>query len=171
VKVLRTERLELREPAERDVPQIVAGCSEPDVPRYIPFIPAPYTERDAREWLAGSVSRRRSVGEHSFAVVWRGADELLGVVSIRLRPGGSLGYWLRVEARGRGVMSEAVAGVVRWAGSEHAVRDLFITAHPDNVASQQVAVRAGFVRDGLVDHDPPFADGTRLAVRFSQRSS
>ena len=58
--MIRTDRLVLRPPAERDVPAIVAGCSDPAVARNIPLIPEPYTERDARAWLAADEERRRA---------------------------------------------------------------------------------------------------------------
>jgi len=45
--VIRTPRLILRAPEERDVPRIVEGCSAPDVALCIPAIPNPYSERDA----------------------------------------------------------------------------------------------------------------------------
>ena len=41
VDVLRTSRLVLRAPEERDVAAIVSGCSDPEVARYVPVIPAP----------------------------------------------------------------------------------------------------------------------------------
>lgn len=39
----------------------------------------------------------------------------LGWVFVELREGGEVGYMLAPEARGRGVMTEAVRAVVRWA--------------------------------------------------------
>jgi RimJ/RimL family protein N-acetyltransferase len=164
--MIRTRRLLLREPAERDVPAIVAGCSDPDVPRYIPLIPSPYSEADARGWLAGLAERRATDAEHTFAITRAEEDELLGVITVRLRPGGSIGYWLRPEARGAGVMTEALAAVVAWARDEHGIGSLFLATHPDNLASQRVAERAGFVRAGDIDHAPAFADGLSRAVRF-----
>jgi RimJ/RimL family protein N-acetyltransferase len=163
---LCTARLVLRPPDERDVPQIVDGCADPEVARYIPLIPVPYGERDARAWLEGRDERRRSLRECDFALTAHDDDELLGVVSVQLRPHGSVGYWLRACARGRGLMTEALGAVVGWACTEHGVSDLHLTTHPGNVASQRVAERAGFVRDGVVAHEPPFADGVRRAIRF-----
>lgn len=164
--MIRTERLVLRAPAERDVPAIVAGCGDPDVARYIPVIPVPYTERDARQWLAGLDARLRADGEHTFAITRADDDVLIGVITVRLHAGGSIGYWLCREARGGGLMTEALVAVVDWARREHAVTGLFLTTHPDNVASQRVAEKAGFTRAGLVDHAPAFADGLARAVRF-----
>src|SRR4051812_35364780 len=117
--VIRTARLVLRPPEERDVPQLVEGCSDPREPRYIPMIPVPYGEDDARAWLAGDGERWDELRECSFAITTRDRDELLGVISVRLIEGGSIGYWLRARARGRGVMAEALEGVVRWAREEH----------------------------------------------------
>ena len=166
--MIRTGRLVLRTPAERDVPAIVAGCSDPDVPRNIPLIPTPYTERDARDWLAGLGTRLREDHEHTFAITRADdpGDALLGVISVRLHHGGSIGYWLHPDARGAGLMTEALAAVVDWARREHAITGLHLTTHSDNLASQRVAEKAGFTRAGLVDHTPAFADGLTRAVRF-----
>jgi RimJ/RimL family protein N-acetyltransferase len=169
--VIRTERLVLRPPAERDVPAIVAGCSDPAVARNIPLIPAPYTERDARAWLAADEERRRASGEVTFAITRPGEDVLLGVISVRLRPGGSIGYWIAAPARGQGLMPEALMAVVAWARDEHGIPGLHLTTHPDNAASQRVAEKAGFTRTGLVDHEPRFADGVSRAVRFEAPTS
>ena len=168
MSILRTPRLALRPPETRDVSQIVVGCSDVEVARYIPVIPVPYTERDAYEWLAGADERWRTSRERSFAITLVDEDELLGVVSVRLRPGGSMGYWLLPHVRSRGLMSEAVSAVAQQARSQHGLHDLFITAHPENIASQRVAEKAGFIRAGLVEHEPLFADGVRIAVRFEQ---
>lgn len=166
---LCTARLVLRPPDAGAAAAIVAGCSDPDVARYIPVIPVPYTEPDARRWLAGADERWRTSRERALAITLPHDDELLGVVSVRLRPGGSIGYWLRSHVRGRGFMTEAVRGLADWANEEHGLSDLFLAAHPDNVASQRVAEKAGFVGVGLVQHEPAFADGTRHALRFEQR--
>jgi RimJ/RimL family protein N-acetyltransferase len=45
---------------------------------------------------------------------------------------------------------------------------LHIAAHPQNVASQRVAERAGFVRVGITPHSSRFHDGTGDVVRFER---
>lgn len=166
---LATSRLVLRPPAPGDVPAIVDGCSDPEVARFSPVIPIPYTEDHARGWLAGAQQRWATDREREFAITAPPDDELLGVISVQLRDGGSLGYWLRPAARGRGLMAEALRAVTVWAEEEHQVRGLYLTAHVDNLASQRVAEQAGFARAGMVAHDPPFNDGRVDAVRFERR--
>jgi RimJ/RimL family protein N-acetyltransferase len=145
VTELRRGDLVLRPPGEEDVAAITAACQDGEIARFLPLIPVPYTEADARRWLAAA--RRGWAGqsdEKAFAIV---RDGFIGVVS--LRPGaGGIGYWLAPEARGQGVMPRAVAAVIEWGRTEHGVTAFHLLAHPDNVASQRVLDRAGFTREG-----------------------
>ena len=145
---------------------MVAACQDPEIPRFIPFVPLAYSQQDGEAWLAEVERKWKSWNELTFAIVDQESDRFLGVVTIRLRDGGSLGYWLSREARGNGVMSEAVRAIVQWARTEHGIERLSITAHPENVASQRVAENAGFVRTGITSHTPPFRDGTSSAIRL-----
>jgi RimJ/RimL family protein N-acetyltransferase len=163
---LRAGSLLLRPPDERDLDAIVEGCSDPEVPRFLPLVPMPYTEADGRMFLAGVRDAWRTTPERTFAVVEAATEEFLGIVTVRLREGGSVGYWLKRGARGRGVMTEAVRAVVEWAQREHGIQRLVLTTHPRNIASQRVAEKAGFRRIGTTVDHPVFRDGTREAVLF-----
>jgi RimJ/RimL family protein N-acetyltransferase len=163
---IRTERLLLRPLRREDAPAIAAGCADPDVPRFIPFVPESYSAADAEEFLDKALAREdRDDRERTFAITEPPSDTLLGAVTVRMREGGSVGYWLAREARGRGITTEAVRGAVSWA-QEQGIRRLTLTAHPENLASQRVAQKAGFRPIGLVAHEPLFRDGTAVAEGF-----
>ena len=163
---IRTERLLLRPLRREDAPAIAAGCADPDVPRFIPLVPEPYTEDDAHAFLDSALARAAADDpEKTFAITEPPADTLLGAITVRLGERGSIGYWLAGDVRGRGLMTEAARAVVAWA-QEQGIRRLTLTAHPDNVASQRVAENAGFRRVGLVPHELPFRDGTAVAEGF-----
>jgi RimJ/RimL family protein N-acetyltransferase len=159
----------LRPPRLGDLEAVVSACSDPEIPRFIPFVPVPYDEEAGRAWLAAVERAWLESDERTFAITDRGSGTFLGAVTIRLREGGTVGYWLDPQARGKGVMTEAVKAVVQWARSDYEINRLLITAHPDNHASQGVAERAGFVRAGTTDHRPAFRDGTTSAVLFELR--
>jgi len=163
---IRVGDLLLRPPDQGDLSAVVAACCDPEIPRFIPFVPLSYCEQDGRTWLAEVERKWKGSVERTFAIVEYQSDRFLGIVTIRLRDGGSVGFWLSREARGRGVMTEAVKAVVNWARGHNGIERLYITAHPDNVASQRVAEKAGFIRVGITQHEPPFRDGTRKAIRF-----
>ena len=165
---IRADQLLLRPPRPSDLRDVVAACSDPEIPRFLPLVPAPYRPRDGRKWLAQVARRWEDADpERTFAIVDH--DQFAGIVTVRLTDWGSVGYWLRSEARGRGLMTRAVEAVVAWARREHGIERLFITAHPDNLASQRVAEKAGFIRTGVTVHRPPFRDGSTSAIRFELR--
>ena len=163
---LRVGEILLRPPREGDLGPVVAACSDSEIPRFIPFIPTPYSDEAGRSWLANCQLAWRGDNERTFAIAECESNELLGAITVRLREGGSVGFWLSREARGRGLMTEAVRAVVGWARSEHGIERFCLLAHPQNLASQRVAEKAGFVRVGSTLHEPPFPDGTSEAIRF-----
>ena len=165
---IRSERLVLRKPRLTDLPAVVAACQETDIPRFIPYMPVPYGESDGRAFLESVERAWEESDERTFAIC--GQDDLLvGAVTVRLHEGGTVGYWLAPSARGRGLMTEAVQATIRWAREEHGIKWLRLSTHPENIASQAVAERAGFVRVGVGEHTPPFRDGTTAHVHFELR--
>jgi RimJ/RimL family protein N-acetyltransferase len=135
----------LRPFVDEDVPAIVAACQDPEIPRWT-SVPSPYTEEDARSFLAGSPN------VHSFAVVGAADGELLGCVGYQLlnHSRATFGYWVAREARGRGVASRALRLLSRWALREHGLARVQLLVEPDNVASIRVAENAGFRREALL---------------------
>jgi RimJ/RimL family protein N-acetyltransferase len=161
---LREAELLLRPPTDADVPAIVAACQDPELSRFIPGFPSPYREGDARAWLA---SRRDVDAARTFLIVDQGNGELYGAIEVRLGETGSIGYWIAKDARGRGIASRATRLLARWAVTEGGVQRLELTTHPENVASQRVAEKAGFTREGVLRSHTKFAEGRRDSVMFS----
>jgi len=79
----------------------------------------------------------------------------------------AVGYWLAPEARGRGVATRAVRLVAGWTFAELGLARLELTCGPENVASQRVAERCGFVREGVLRSHIRFKGGRRDTVVFS----
>ena len=74
-------------------------------------------------------------------------DRVVGAVGLhrRLGPGAlEVGYWLRADAEGRGIMTAAVGQVVRVAFEVDTAERIVIHCHPDNTRSAAVAERLGF---------------------------
>ncbi len=75
----------LRQWAEGDVPAIVAGCREEEIERWLDQVPQPYSERDAREYIASTRRGWREGTVSNFAIVDTETGE----------PAGSIGvHWL-----------------------------------------------------------------------------
>jgi RimJ/RimL family protein N-acetyltransferase len=144
----------LRPWSERDIPKIAAACRDEEIERWLDQIPQPYTHKNAREYVASTRRGWREGTASSFAIVDAASGEPIGSISIhwldREQGVGEVGYWVASEARGRGVASRAVRLVSRWALERCGAQRLQLRADVLNEASQKVAERAGFRREGVL---------------------
>ena len=154
--------------AEDDVPALVRACSDPLTQRYT-SVPAPYTPEDARLFVAGG----RSDTGLPLAVVRADDDcHVVGAVGLHAvdieRSRGEIGYWTAPWARRSGVASRALALLSGWAVAPAGLglRRVELYAEPDNLASQMVAARAGFLRGDLVRGGIALRGRRRDVVRF-----
>jgi RimJ/RimL family protein N-acetyltransferase len=155
-----------------DVPALVAACNDPEIGRWT-RIPFPYTEDDARVFLPSTIDAWQDGTEASFAIVERESDALLGSIGVTILGEGraGVGYWIARDARSRGLATRALSTVARWAIDELGIERLELVTDPENVVSQTVAERAGFVREGILRGYLPVEGGRRDCVMFSRLSS
>jgi RimJ/RimL family protein N-acetyltransferase len=158
---LRDDDLLLRPPVADDVDAIAVACSDEEMARFLPILPSPYGHSDAEWWVARCEQVWLDGDACPFVIVDASCGELLGAIEIR--PGDrTIGYWVAAPARGRGVATRALELVCNW----YLERPLSLMTHPDNVASQRVAEKAGFRRVGTREHRPAFRDGVTEAAVF-----
>lgn len=162
---LRDGDLVLRPWTEDDVPALVAACNDSEITRWIPVIPSPYTERDALTFVRGEVQP----GVNHMAVTLDSV--VVGAIGIGLNSQeyrGRIGYWVAAAARVKGVCTRALRVLSRWALDELELQRLDLITDPDNVASQRVAEKVGFRREGILRAHLRHPDGRiRDSVIFS----
>jgi len=161
----------LRPWRETDVPAMVRAFGDPLMQRFS-WRTAPFTEADACKHLAAQEQARLRGDELTLALVEPDDhDVVLGAVSlshVHLDQGcAAIGYWLTPEARGRGAATRAVRLLARWAFAELGLARLELTCGPDNEASQHVAERCGFSREGLLRSHVLFQGARRDSVLYS----
>jgi RimJ/RimL family protein N-acetyltransferase len=164
---LTDDVVRLRPFRDDDVPAIAAACADPQITRFTVGVPHPYTQEDARAYVERA-EREWSHGQgRPLAIADADTDELLGAIEVRLGEEGSIGYWMAPAARGRGIATRALVLLSRWAVADGGVERLALTTHPENLASQRVAEKAGFVREGVLRSHMRFREGRRDSVLFS----
>jgi RimJ/RimL family protein N-acetyltransferase len=154
----------LRPWLERDVPAIVAACSDGEIAWWLDQVPQPYGEADARTYVA-MTRRGWKDGTHAaFAVTDAGTGDVLASVGVHFVDAeqrvAEVGYWVRSESRGRGIATRATRLVAGWALVDCGMKRLQLRADSRNVASQHVAEAAGFRREGVL-----------RSMRFNARQS
>jgi RimJ/RimL family protein N-acetyltransferase len=159
------EGLVLRTWTEDDVPRIVEAVSDPEIQHWIPAIPRPYTEADARTFVTGEW---RANPGHQFAVVEDGRIVAAIGITVNESRTGHIGYWCAKEERGRGVTTRALRTICRWGFEDLRLGRLELITDPDNRGSQRVAEKVGFRREGVLRSHLLHPDGRRRdSVMFS----
>ncbi|SDP97556.1 GNAT family N-acetyltransferase [Lentzea jiangxiensis] len=151
---LRTGRLVLRPFTAEDAEDVQHACADEAAQRWLP-IPSPYTMDDAIGWCTVRAHALRESGDGiHFAVTDVQTGKLVANVGLRETDWESLtseiGYWVSPWARDRGYAVDAVSAVTEWLFDEHRFQRLELRAADGNTASQRVAVKAGFHREGVL---------------------
>ncbi|WP_282204088.1 GNAT family N-acetyltransferase [Kitasatospora fiedleri] len=152
--VLRTDRLLLRPFTAEDVNDTRAACSDELTRRWLP-LPDPYTTEHAASWCTDVSHRLRTSGDGiHFAVTDGDSGQLLGTVGLKKTDWparvSEVGYWTAPWARGRGVTVEATRALGEWLLGEQGFQRLQLFAATGNTASQRVAEKAGFQKEGVL---------------------
>ncbi|MCW2757713.1 MAG: putative acetyltransferase [Nocardioidaceae bacterium] len=124
-----------------------------------------------RSWFATSISDRgdayfehfaagfdalltgQEAGAGAFYVLVADDGAVLGRFNLELAGDGvaTLGYRVAEQATGRGVATETVRDLLSLAAERHSVRHVRAATSHENVASQQVLLKAGFLPVGPAD--------------------
>ncbi len=169
-ETLRTGELLLRAPTEADIDVIAPAFRDPSVGGEAGL--PPLDAEALRIMLRERLPILRAQGLLApYVIEDIETGRILGGANLRLfdpmRDTVELGYWLFVEARGRGIATRAVRALVEHAHANGVVR---VEAHVrlGNIASERVLERVGFEREGvkrrLLRYGGARVDATLFAV-------
>jgi RimJ/RimL family protein N-acetyltransferase len=142
--------LTLRSWVVEDAPEL-AACLDGDeeIMRWLDQIPQPYGIENALAYIGGTTGNER---ETRFAVTESDSGRVLGSIGAtwnESRDVAEIGYWLRADARGRGITTDALRLIVASALAAGAAR-VQLRAAVGNDASRRVAEKAGFRLEGVL---------------------
>jgi [ribosomal protein S5]-alanine N-acetyltransferase len=110
--------------------------------------PHPYTARDGRAFLKHTIGQRP---ETAFAIAVNG--EAVGGIGFQImrdveRVSAEIGYWLGEPFWGRGISTEALIAMTRYAIATHGLTRIYAVPFAWNTASCRVLEKAGYVLEG-----------------------
>jgi RimJ/RimL family protein N-acetyltransferase len=145
-----------------DVAAIVDAMRDREISRWIPNIPFPYSERDARDFLRMDAEARRS-GTGTHLAVADTASALIGGASLtdieRSERSAFAGYWVAAPLRRHGIATRVLRLVSKWGFEDLGLGTIYLTTDPLNMASQRVAERVGYSRVGTMERASPTEGG------------
>jgi ribosomal-protein-alanine N-acetyltransferase len=139
-----------------DQQNLIIYLNDPLVQENTLLIPAPYTHKDADEWLAHVQQLFQERGAHFELAIRHEQHGLIGGIGCFMRSGlnghsDEIGYWLAAPFRGQGIMPAAVSAYCQWLFSMRpnlARIEAKVYAH--NEASCRVLEKTGFQKEGLM---------------------
>ena len=152
---LLTPRVELRASRRTDLDPLNEAIVEtlPALMRWLPWARQGHDRLDTRRYLRGSRSAWNRRTTFEFVLEARDDGELLGVASLHridwLRRSAGVGYWIRSSRQRQGLATEAVRALIDHAFDTLRMHRLEVQIALDNAASQRVAGKLGFSREGV----------------------
>lgn len=151
---LGDDRVSLRPWAPEDALSLAPLCGDPAVCRGT-TVPWAYTPEAAGEWISRQAAKHRAREAIVLAVVPEGTREPVGTVTLNgfVWPESTarLGYFLRADARGRGLGSAAARLLAGWGLTELPLDRLELHVEPANLASRRVAEGLGATATGCIE--------------------
>ena len=131
---------------------VEALLDDPEILRFT-RVPEPPPAGFAESWLNRYEEARRDGTREGFAAFDRG-DAFVGLGLVpridREAREVELGYIVAPAARGRGVATEILRQLTRWAFAEAGAARIYLMIDVENPASERVAERCGYVREGVL---------------------
>ncbi len=119
---------------------------------WLPWVDATHSVEDTRAFVARSLEQIRVSDGFQCRIVYQG--RFAGMIGYLYHDWKNLrteiGYWLRQDLQGRGIMTRAARTLVDFAFENLGLNRVEIRASTDNRRSRAVPERLGFVQEGVL---------------------
>jgi|SRR5580704_10760925 ribosomal-protein-alanine N-acetyltransferase len=148
---LRTARLLLRSLQGEDVPALVRLAGAKEIAATTLNIPHPYTENDARTFLAKAGEEFGAGNSVVYAISIAPSRELCGAAGLNIAEmhrRAELGYWIGVPFWRMGFATEAASAVLAFGFQNLRLHRIHAHHFSGNTASQRVLEKIGMRHEG-----------------------
>ena len=141
--VIETDRLLLRPFTYQDAEDFYAIASNP---QNLEFIFPSQASLQESQYVIANYFMKNPLGV--WAICDKDSQQMIGSIKFEkldeIKEEAELGYFLRMDCWGRGLMTECVKEILFLSFSQFNLKELSIITHQENIASQLVAQKAGF---------------------------
>lgn len=141
----------LRSPEFNDKHKIAEFCNKKVWDHLRDFIPNPYTLYDAETFIRIS---RVEDPVYTFTIEFQ--KEFAGIISIIpqsdvYKLNAEIGYWLREDFWGKGIISKTIPMIVEYGFAELSLQRIYAHVFDFNIASQKALLKSGFHLDYIAE--------------------
>lgn len=147
---LRLGEILLRPLGLDDQVPIAISANDPDIQRWFP-LPSPYTESHANSWVKDSIQRLSN--GNGFVSVIDYQDKFCGLLDVKrvewIGRTCEISYWIAPGARRQNLAAASLAMMSKYLMNNINFNRIEVRISTENLASHGVALKAGFVREGI----------------------
>jgi len=151
--IIKTKRLLLRPPEQSDSSAIQKAAGIREIADTMISLPHPYPLGEAERYIVRQMAEREAGHSVTF-IIEQKTEGFCGLIELReidhIHSQGELSSWLKMEAWGRGYMSEAVQALVGYGFENIGLNRLYAYHMLRNPATDRVLEKNGFKQEGLL---------------------
>jgi ribosomal-protein-serine acetyltransferase len=148
-----TDDIELRHWKTKDAPALFAltDKNREILQPWLPWVPETKTAADSKKFILNCIKEYKEETAMEMGIWYKG--ELVGCAGLhhigKTSRQVAIGYWLSAEHHGRGIITQGVRALVKYAFKTLDLNRVEILAGTTNTRSWAVAERLGFVMEGI----------------------
>jgi [ribosomal protein S5]-alanine N-acetyltransferase len=120
--------------------------------KFVYLVTSPKSIKEEREWILNTKHRRKNNIEWNYAITLK--NKLVGAIGIRINQHrkyvGEIGYFVDENYWGKGIASQAVKLVEQEGFKKLELSRIEILMQPANKASEKVAIKNNYQKEGLM---------------------
>jgi ribosomal-protein-alanine N-acetyltransferase len=148
--ILKTSRLVLRRISADDVECVFRMRSDPQMMKYVPR-PLVTSRHEALNHIRQIEKKIAENDGINWAITQKETDVMIGIIGLYVikkeHYRAELGYMILPEFHGKGIMSEAIEGVLKYGFENMKLHSIEAIIDPDNIASEKVLLNNGFIKE------------------------
>ena len=170
--------IDLRELSVNDA-QDIAHLMNYSISKYLYEVPDPYSVEDALNFINTAHNNFESLRALHFAIEYKNMSEpgnnhpvLAGSVGLKnidlTNNKANLGYWIGKQYWGRGIATECVKLIIKYAfSSDLGLREVIAYVFPENKASIRVLKKNGMKKRGQINEYHELSKRNRNSLKYS----
>jgi ribosomal-protein-alanine N-acetyltransferase len=153
IPTLRGQLITLRKLVSSDAASIRLNADDPQIARYMPRLPHPYSIYEARKWIVTTHRLARQDKAYNFGIEDQKSGRIVGMIGLRninrQDKNAEVGYWVGRSYQGRRYATEALRLILGFAFGRLRLVRVYAVVHQQNIASFRLLEKSGFVREGI----------------------
>ncbi|MBU2492125.1 MAG: GNAT family N-acetyltransferase [Bacteroidetes bacterium] len=149
--IIKTERLLLRPFNLNDAKRVQQLAGDKRISDTTLFIPHPYPDGAAEEWISTHKEKAESGNEYVFAITLKDQNDIIGAIGLVVNKtfnNAEAGYWIGVPYWNNGYVTEALASVIKFAFTELNLNKVHAHYMASNIASGKAMIKNGMQKEG-----------------------